>query len=176
MYKYSPRAGTDNPLGTKFWCQQKFLITLPNCCQFKKKSLWSRIFYCFYVCFFYIHIPPCKRAVSFFYLNDFLTVFPPYKSIRYQIWPCRKIGQGLPRAIIWTNYDGPKAPVLHTKPQGHWPFGSGDDVWMLFTKYGHGGHLGHVNQTPQTNVGSPIPLRLHMKFGFDWPSGFEEDL
>ena len=45
IYVYSPRAGTDNPLGTKSWCQQKFLITLPICCQFKKKSLWSLIFY-----------------------------------------------------------------------------------------------------------------------------------
>ena len=30
---------------------------------------------------------------------------------------------------------------------------------------------------PQTNFRSPIPLRLQMKFGFDWPSSFgEEDL
>ena len=29
IHVYSPRAGTDNPLGTKFCCQQKFLITLP---------------------------------------------------------------------------------------------------------------------------------------------------
>ena len=48
-----------------------------------------------------------------------LKQFSPYKSIRDQIWPCRKIGQGQPRVIIWTNYDGPKAPMLHTKPQGH---------------------------------------------------------
>ena len=25
------------------------------------------------------------------------------------------------------NYDGPKAPMLHTKPQGHWPFGSEEE-------------------------------------------------
>ena len=31
----------------------------------------------------------------------------------------------------------------------------------------HGCHLGHMIQTPQTNFHSPIPLRLHMKFGFD---------
>ena len=23
-------------------------------------------------------------------------------------------------------HDGSKAPMLHTKPQGHWPFGSGE--------------------------------------------------
>ena len=68
--------------------------------------------------------------------------------------------------------------MLHTKPQGHWPFGSGEeDFWSVFTIYGHGGHLGHVTQTPRTNFRSPIPLKHHMKFGFDWPSGFgEEDL
>ena len=44
----------------------------------------------------------------------------------------------------------------------------------VFTIYGCGGHLGHVTQTPQTNVHSPIPLRLHMKFGFDRPSGSEQ--
>ena len=55
IHVYSHRAGTDNPLGTKFWCQQKFLITFPSSCQFKK-SLWSLIFYCFYVCFFHMYI------------------------------------------------------------------------------------------------------------------------
>ena len=67
--------------------------------------------------------------------------------------------------------------MLHTKPQSHWPFRSGEkDFWRVFTIYGHGGHLGHVTQTPRINFCSPIPLRLHMKSGFDTPSGFGEDL
>ena len=34
-----------------------------------------------------------------------------------------------------------------------------------------------LTQTPRTKFHSPYPWRLHMKFGFDWPSGFgEEDL
>ena len=53
----------------------------------------------------------------------------------YQIWPCRKIGQGQPRVIIWTNYDGTMAPMLHTKPQGHWPFGSGEEDFEGFLPY-----------------------------------------
>ena len=40
--------------------------------------------------------------------------------------------------------------------------------------YGRGGHLGDVTQTSRTNFRSPIPLRLHVKFGFDWPSGLEK--
>ena len=109
--------------------------------------------------------------------NYFLTDFPIWKHIR-QNWPCRKIGQGQHRVIIWTNHDGPKATMLHSKTQGHWPFGFGEaDFWRVFTMYGRGGHFGHVNQTPRTNFHSPDPWRRHMKFGFDCPSGFrEEDL
>ena len=67
--------------------------------------------------------------------------------------------------------------MLHTKTQGHWPFGSGEDFGRVFTIYGRGGHFGHVTQTPRTNFHSPDPWRLQMKFGFDWPSRFgEEDL
>ena len=60
--------------------------------------------------FLYKHKPFVTLVIccKFLPLNDFLTVFPPYKSIRDQIWPCRTIGQDQPRVIIWTNYDGPK--------------------------------------------------------------------
>ena len=34
--KHSPWAGTDNPLGPNFWCQQEGLITMVICCKFKK--------------------------------------------------------------------------------------------------------------------------------------------
>ena len=68
-------------------------------------------------------------------------------------------------------------PRLHTKPQGHLSFGSGEeDFWRVFTKFGHGGHLGHVTQTLQTNFRSPIPLRLHMKFGLIGPAVLEKKL
>ena len=54
IYVYSPRAGADSPLGTKFWCQQKGLITIPICCKFQrnlfaKKSLWKLILYIFFM-------------------------------------------------------------------------------------------------------------------------------
>ena len=41
IHVYSPGAGADSPQGTKFWCQQEGLITLPICCKFKKISLKS---------------------------------------------------------------------------------------------------------------------------------------
>ena len=37
-FKHSPRAGADNPLGPKVLYQQKGLITLPICCNFKEIS------------------------------------------------------------------------------------------------------------------------------------------
>ena len=45
-----------------------------------------------------------------------------------------------------------------------------------FNIYGHGGHLGHVTYILYIYIGSPIVLMLHIKFGFDWPNGFREDL
>ena len=56
IHLYSPREGTDNPLGTKFWCQQKFLITLPTCCQFKKKNLFEVWFLIMFYVFFHMYI------------------------------------------------------------------------------------------------------------------------
>ena len=57
-------------------------------------------------------------------VNNLCTsAFFPYKSIRDQIWPCRKIGQGQPRVIIWTNLVVLEHPMLHTKFLGHRPFG-----------------------------------------------------
>ena len=48
---------------------------------------------------------------------------------------------------------------------------------MVFTIYGHGGRLGHVTLTIYINFRSPFLRMLHMKFRFDWPSGFRrEDL
>ena len=63
--------------------------------------------------------------------------------------------------------------MLHIKFRENRPAG----FCRVLTIYGHGGHLGHVTRMPRTKYRSPYPRRLHIKFGFDWPSGFgEEDL
>ena len=62
--------------------------------------------------------------------------------------------------------------MLHAKFQDHRTSGSGEDFFKDFTIYGHGGHLGHVTWTIYINFCSPFPRRLHIKFGFDWPSDF----
>ena len=66
--------------------------------------------------------------------------------------------------------------MLHAKFRGNRPTGSGEDVLRVFTKYGHGGHLGHMTMMQSTNFRCPYPLRIHIKFGFNWPSGFREDV
>ena len=63
--------------------------------------------------------------------------------------------------------------MLHAKFQDHKTSGSGEeDFFKVFTIYGHGGPFGHVTWTIYINFRSPFPWRLHIKFGFDWPSGF----
>ena len=49
-----PGAGADNPFWTKSWCQQKSLVTLPICCKFQKKYLWSLIYVIFMFLCMYI--------------------------------------------------------------------------------------------------------------------------
>ena len=67
--------------------------------------------------------------------------------------------------------------MLHTKFRENRPAGSVEkDFLRVFTIYGCGGHLGHVTQMQRTKLHSPYPRRLHKKFGFDWPSGFGEDV
>ena len=43
---------------------------------------------------------------------------------------------------------------------------------MVFTIYGHVGHLGHVTITICIYFGYIIKKSLHIKFEFDWPNGF----
>ena len=40
--------------------------------------------------------------------------------------------------------------------------------------YGRVGHLGHVTRTINVYFLSDFARRLHIRFGFDWPSGFRE--
>ena len=53
---YSPGAKADNSMWTKFWCQQKGLVTSPICCKFQK-NIFEVLFYT-YFCLFYMYIAP----------------------------------------------------------------------------------------------------------------------
>ena len=45
-------------------------------------------------------------------------------------------------------------------------------IFKGFAVYSHGSHLGHVTLTMYLNFHSSIPRILHVKFGFDWSSGY----
>ena len=65
----------------------------------------------------------------------------------------------------------------HTKFRENRPASSVEDICVVFTIYGRGGHLGHVTQISRSNFRPHYPGMLHIKFHFDWPSSFrEEDL
>ena len=102
--------------------------------------------------------------------------FSPYKSIRDQIWPCCKIGQGQPRVIIWTNYDGPEFPMLHTSPKVIGPLVLEKKIFEGFLPY-----MGMVAilvmwPRPMNKFVFPHPTDPPYEIAFDRPSGFGEDI
>ena len=82
---------------------------------------------------------------SFWKIHCF--TFFQYKSIRDQIWPCHKIGQGQPKVIIWTNLVVLEHPMLHIKFQDHSPFCSGEEDFLRFLRYMGMTTLDHVTRT-----------------------------
>ena len=62
--------------------------------------------------------------------------------------------------------------MLHTMFHENQPAGSGEDFCRVFTIYGHGNHLGHVNSIMLTNFHFLVPESFHSKFGSEWPSSF----
>ena len=47
---------------------------------------------------------------------------------------------------------------------------------MVFTIYGHGGHLGHVTSIISSDLYTLVPESFHIKFGSDRHSSFLENL
>ena len=120
IHVYSPRAGADRPQGTKFWCQQKGLITLPICCKFQRhrSEVWFYTFFSWFNACIQLRgrghttlsgqsfdvnrnflklrsfVASFKSYTTIVSEKSIVLPFSPYKSIRDQIWPCRKIGQG----------------------------------------------------------------------------------
>ena len=57
IHVYSPGAGADNPLGTKFLCQQEHLVTSVICCKFQN-YLFEVWFYTIVFMILHMHIVP----------------------------------------------------------------------------------------------------------------------
>ena len=67
--------------------------------------------------------------------------------------------------------------MLPGKYQPYPPGGSGEEVILIvFTIYGHGGHLEFRIKTIFAIFRSTSAWMLHMKFGYIWPSGFREEV
>ena len=67
--------------------------------------------------------------------------------------------------------------MLPAKYQPNMPGGSGEeDLLMVFTIYGHGGHLEFRIKTILAIIRSPRAWMLHMKFGYIWPGGFRGEV
>ena len=62
--------------------------------------------------------------------------------------------------------------MLHTKFRGNRPGGSREDVYRVFTIYGHGGHLGHVTSIMSSDFHFLVLESFHTKFGSDQHSIF----
>ena len=60
IHVYSPRARTDNPFGTKFWCQQEHLVTSVICCKFQKNLF--EVWFIQFFSWFYTSIQPWGRG------------------------------------------------------------------------------------------------------------------
>ena len=75
--------------------------------------------------------------------------------------------------MIYINFVDLHSLMLHAKFQHHRPPGS-KKIFKILVIYSHGGHLGHVIMTIYANFHSLFLRMLHIKFGFDWPSGFRD--
>ena len=62
--------------------------------------------------------------------------------------------------------------MLQTKFRGNLPAGSTEDFRMIFTIYGHVGHLGHVTSIMLSDFHFLVPKNFHTKFGSDRHSSF----
>ena len=149
IHVYSHGAGADRSQGTKFWCQQKGLFTLPICCKFQRNlfAVWfykkkvhdlipeGKIFMSTETSCHFGHLLLVSNHRQYWFLKNLLFYFFPIQSIRDQTWPCRKTGQSQPRVISWTNLVVLMHQMPHTKFQGHWPFGSGEEDFLRFLSY-----------------------------------------
>ena len=90
IHVYSPRAGADNPLGTKFWCHKEHLVTSVICCKFQKISLKSD-FIQFFSYFTHIYSPRAgaDRGQSFDVNRNVLSLHSFVASLKknvFEVW------------------------------------------------------------------------------------------
>ena len=131
--------GQTAPRGQNFDVNRKALF--PICCKFQRNLFEVWLLYNFFHDLIHVYSPGAGdkqhpgdivlmstgTSCHFGHLllvciidnNSFWKIqcftFFPYKSIRDQIWPCHKIGQGQPSVIIWANLVVLENLMMHTK-------------------------------------------------------------
>ena len=68
-----------------------------------------------------LHLPLFRTKAAIVFKKSIVFTFSHVKAY------VSKIGQGHPRVIILSNYDGLESPMLHTKFRGNRPSGSGQE-------------------------------------------------
>ena len=92
-------------------------------------------------------------------------------------FPCRKIGQGHSRFIIYTIYDEQESPMLHTKFRRNRPADSGEEDCLRFLPYMGMAAILSCGLDHLYKLSFPHPKIAPHKIGFHWSSGFRgEDL
>ena len=86
------------------------------------------------------------------------------------------VGHGQPRVISWTNLVVLKHPMLHTKFQGHLPFGSGEADFLRFLPYMDIAAILFMWPRPFEQSFVPLSHGGSIWNLTDWPSGFREDV
>ena len=72
----------------------------------------------------YMYIAPGQGQTTPWAQNIFLNINLLSICSFLASFPCRKIGQGHPRVMIYINFVELHSQMLHTKFQNHRPFGS----------------------------------------------------
>ena len=103
------------------------IITFDICMHITSGQGWVKSF------FININLVRLVISCTFPPLNDLVTVFP-IKN-RLSILTYRKIVEGQPRVIVYTNNVEFASPMLHTTFQDHRTFGSGKEDYYRFFPY-----------------------------------------
>ena len=122
------------------------------------KASWTHLVDCIYQLLY--------NRLQLFLKKILCLTFFPYKSIRGQIWPWHKTGQGHPSDIIWSNLVVLEFPMLHTNFHGHRPFGSREDDFFRFLTYmGMAANLVRWNHLIKLSFPHPMeaPLKIWLQ-------------
>ena len=136
---------------------------------------------------FDIHIGSCTHLVNCIYQLWYYHIFNSFWKIHWFTFFLIRKHKGTNLTLSWNRSWSTQDHYLNKLGSTHPPNAAYQvsrssafvvpekKILKVFTIYGHGRHLSHVTRTIWANFRFPIPhvpRRLHIKFGFNRPSGF----